>query len=154
MAKNTLRLKITGVDELRHAVKRYGGAVVCGAADAVAETVEATIAEARAAAPVGVYPAGWTDRQPGRLRDSIRGTVRTDGYSITGRVRVGVPYAATIEYGSERSKKVPFLSPAAIANRRKLNGKLRKVVIEHAPEGLGTPRITGEGPATPVMGID
>jgi len=144
MAINRLRLRITGVDELRHAVKRYGGAVVGGAADAVAETVEATIAEAKAAAPVVT----------GELRDSLRGTVRTDGYSITGRVRSATKYAHVVEYGSERSKKRPFLAPAAIANRRKLNAKLRKVVIDNAPPDLGTPRITGEGPATPNMGID
>ena len=141
---NRLRLKISGVDELRHAVKRYGGAIVSGAADAVAETVEATIAEARAAAPVIT----------GELRDSLRGTVRTDGYSITGRVRSAAKYAHVVEYGSERSEKKPFLAPAAIANRRKLNGKLRKVVTDNAPAELGTPRITGEGPATPRMGTD
>jgi len=141
---NRLRLKITGVDELRHAITRYGAALVSEAGDAVAAAVEDTIREARAAVPVVT----------GELQRSIRGTVRTDGYAITGRVRAGAEYAHVVEFGSERATAKPYLMAAAIANRRELNARLRANVIANAPEGLGTPRITGEGPSTPQAGID
>jgi hypothetical protein len=91
----------------------------------------------------------------GTLRDSITGTVRTDGYSITGTVRATAsPRAHLVEFGSARITKKPFLVPAAIRNRKRLNQDLVAAVVRRAPDGLGTPKISGEGPGTPGIGID
>jgi len=145
-------LKLSGVEDLRGACRQYGAALVAAAIRAVEDTVNTVEARARAAAPVGRYPATWSKRKPGRLRDSIKGTVTTDGYIVIGRVRAGAHYAGIVEFGSERVAPHPYLQPAAIAERRKLNARLAALVVELAPEGLGQPQITGEGPATAGVG--
>ena len=141
---NRARLRITGIDELRHAVKAYGSALVAASVNAVTEAVAATVTAAQAAAPV----------KTGALRDSIVGAVQTDGYSVRGTVRATAPHAHLIEFGTQRVQKKPFLIPAAIRQRRRLNAELASAVTRLAPEGLGTPRITGEGPGTPGVSID
>ena len=141
---NRLRLRIAGLDELRHAVKAYGQKLVSSSVDAVSDVVAATEAQAQAAAPF----------KSGKLRRSIKGSIKTDGYSIRGTVRATAPHAHLIEFGTQRIAKKPFLVPAAIANRRKLTERIRSNIVKHAPEGLGTPRLTGDGPSTPGMGID
>jgi HK97 gp10 family phage protein len=141
---NRLRLRLTGFDELRHAVKAYGKHVVSDAVDAVSDAVEDTVAMARYQAPF----------KSGKLRDSISGTVRTDGYSITGTARATAPHAHLIEFGTARITKKPFLVPAAVRNRKRLNQDLVAAVVRRAPDGLGTPKISGEGPGTPGIGID
>jgi HK97 gp10 family phage protein len=146
---NRLRLRITGIEELRHAVKAYGNRLVASAIDSVTEATTDTVEQSRALASV----------KTGKMRDSIKGTVKTDGYSITGTVRVtatadGVPYPALIEFGTSRIAKKPFLVPTAIRNRRILNQKLSASVVHYAPDGLGTPKIIGEGPATPEITIE
>jgi hypothetical protein len=108
---NRLRLRLTGFDELRHAVKAYGKHVVADAVDAVSDAVEDTVATAS-------------------------------------------PRAHLVEFGSARITKKPFLVPAAIRNRKRLNQDLVAAVVRRAPDGLGTPKISGEGPGTPGIGID
>jgi HK97 gp10 family phage protein len=144
MAGNRLRLRITGIDELRHAMKAYGANLVAGAVEDVTEAVEDTIIKAKYLAP----------EKTGNLRASIKGSVKSDGYSVTGVVRATAPHAHLIEFGTARIKKKPFLVPTAIRNRKRLNDALRARVVRTAPDGLGTPRITGEGPATPGISID
>lgn len=149
---NRVRLRITGLQELRHAVKAYGDALVRESVAAVEDAVDDTVLMARHLAPVGTYSAR-SGRVGGTLRDSIRGTVKTDGYAVRGTVRAHAPHAHLIEFGTQRIKRKPFLIPPAIRNRKRLNAALRAAVLRHAPDGLGRPRITGEGPATPVIGI-
>lgn len=141
---NRLRLRVTGIKELQHAVKAYGQRLVSAAVDAVTDAVEDTAIKARYLAPV----------KTGKLRDSIKASVSTDGYSVKGTVRAAAPHAHLIEFGTQRVKKKPFLVPAAIRNRKRLNEALRASVVQLSPDGLGTPRITGEGPATPRVTID
>ena len=141
---NRLRLRITGLDELRHAAKAYGQHVVSDAVVAVSDAVEDTVAKAKFLAPV----------KSGKLRDSIIGSVKTDGYSVTGTARVTAPHAHLIEFGTTRIKKKPFFVAGAIANRKRLNQDLVKSVTKHAPDGFGTPKVSGEGPGTPGIGID
>jgi len=155
MARNRVQLKIKGLDDLRHAVRQYGAALVDGVVEAVRVAVDDTVTSAKAAAPVGRYPATWNrKRAPGHLRDSIDGRISTSGYAVTGRVRARAGYAHLIEFGSERIDAHPFLTPAAIREQRELNARLRRVVIEKAPPGLGKPRVRGEGPGTPKVSIE
>lgn len=141
---NRARLRITGLDELRHAIKAYGQALVNASVEAVGDAVAGTVSDAKAAAPV----------KSGRLRDSIAGAVTTDGYSVTGTVRATAPHAHLVEFGTQRITKRPFLVPAAIRQRKRLNQALATAVRTHAPEALGTPQITGEGPGTPRVSND
>jgi hypothetical protein len=146
---NRLRLRITGIEELRHAVKAYGSKLVSGAVADVTDAVEDTVIKAQ-------YLARF---KTGKMRNSIKGAVKTDGYSVRGTVSVtatadGFPYPALQEFGSARVSKKPFLVPTAIRNRRRLNAALRSRVIETAPAALGKPRITGEGPGMPGVFID
>lgn len=141
---NRVRLRITGISELRHAIKAYGDRLVSASVAAVAAAVKDTVADARAAAPV----------KTGRLRDSITGTVQTDGYSVRGTVRAKAPHAHLIEFGTQRVAKKPFLVPAAVRHRRQMNEALASAVRTHAPDALGTPRMSGEGPGTPRVSID
>jgi HK97 gp10 family phage protein len=141
---NRARLRFTGLTELRHAVKSYGQNLVDASVAAVKDAVESTATQARATAPVDT----------GALRDSIRGSVSTDGYSVKGTVRASARHATFVEFGTEDTPKHPFLSPAAIGNQRRLNQALKAAVLAHSPDGLGTPRITGEGPATPRVLIE
>ena len=136
---NRLGLRMTGLSELRHAVTAYGQAVVSDAQGAVTDAVEATVAQARAAAPV----------LTGALQRSITGTLKHDGYSLRGIVRAAAPHAHLLEFGTERVRKRPFLIPSAILNRRLLNARLTSSVQRRSPDGLGTPRLTGEGASTP-----
>lgn len=141
---NRIRLRITGLSELRHAVKAYGEQLVASAVDAVKDAVEDTVIKARYLAPV----------KSGTLRDSIKGGVSTDGYSVRGTVRATAPHAHLIEFGTQRIAKKPFLVPPAVQNRRRLNSALAANVRRLSPDGLGAPRISGEGPGTPGIGID
>jgi HK97 gp10 family phage protein len=141
---NRVRLRITGLDELRHAVKAYGQQLVASSVDAVTDAVEDTVIKARYLAPV----------KTGELRDSIKGSVATDGYSVRGTARATAKHAAIIEFGTQRVAKKPFFLAPAIANRQRLNRALGAAVRRLSPDGLGTPRITGEGASTPGVGID
>lgn len=148
---NRLRLRITGLQELRHAIKAYGEAVVRDAVEAVTDAVDDTAMKAKYLAR----------KKSGRMQASVTGRVSTDGYRVRGTVRVtatspddSYPYPVLQEFGSARIAKAPFLVPPAIRNRRRLNRELRASVVTRAPEALGTPTIVGDGPATPRMGID
>jgi hypothetical protein len=141
---NRLRLRITGLSELRHAVKAYGQALVSASVDAVQDAVEDTVAQARSLAPV----------KTGELRDSITGSVATDGYSVRGTARATAKHASIIEFGTQRVAKKPYLLAPAIANRKRLNRELSDAGRRLSPDGLGTPRISGEGPSTPGVSVD
>lgn len=150
---NRVRLRITGLDELRQAIRAYGAQLVEASVDAVSDAVEDTVLKARFLAPVGTYPAG-AKRKGGRLRESIRGSVRADVYGARGTVRATAPHAGLIEFGTVKMKAKPFLVPTAIRNRRRMNAALAKAVQDLAPDGLGRPTLTGEGPAMPRLGLD
>lgn len=141
---NRARLRITGINELRRAVKEYGEALVSAAQAAANDAMDNTIAEARAAAPV----------ETGALRDSIVGTLTLSAHSARGTVKAKAPHAHLIELGTQRIKPHPFLVPAAIRNRRKMTEALAAAQRTLAPDGLGTPRITGAGPAMPGVSVD
>jgi HK97 gp10 family phage protein len=141
---NRVRLRLSGFAELRHAIKAYGTQVANAAVSDMTDTVAATEAEAKASAPV----------KTGTLRNSIKGSVSTDGYAVKGTVRATAKYAQHVEFGTEHADKQPFLLPAAVRNRKRLNQKLAKTVTRLAPDGLGTPRILGDGPGTPRVGGD
>jgi hypothetical protein len=142
---NRARLRITGISELRHAVKAYGAQLVASSVEAVRDAVEDTVLKARFLAR----------EKSGKLRASLTGKVSTDGYRVRGTVQAtatddeGYPYPVLLEFGSQRITKRPFLVAPAIRNRQRMNRALRAAVLEHAPAALGTPRITGEGPGTP-----
>lgn len=145
---NRVRLRITGLAELRQAVADYGERLVQASVDAVTAATEATVRDARAAAPVGVYPPS-ARRQGGALRDSIEGTVSTTAYGARGVVRARAPHAHLIEFGTVRAAATPFLVPAAITARRTMQRALAQAVQDEAPEGLGRPRVTGATDGTP-----
>lgn len=139
---NRLNLRLSGVSELRHAITAYGARLVQASVDAVTDATEDTVLKARYLAPV----------KTGELQRSITGRVTTDGYSVTGTVRAAAKHARVVEFGTQRTQKKPFLLAPAIQNRRRLTRTLQSAVVTHAPDGLGTPTVTGEGPVTPGIG--
>lgn len=141
---NRVRLRFSGLNELRRAIHLYGEAVVRAAVDEVTDAVEDTVLKARFLAPV----------DDGDLRDSIRGSVKVDAHGAVGVVRATARHAHLVEFGTARIAKRPHLVPAAIGNRRRMNERLARVIEDKAPEGLGTPRLSGEGPATPGIAIE
>lgn len=156
---NRVRVRVTGLKELRRAMQLYGQRLVQASLEAVTDATEDTVIKARFLAPVGAYPPGATTRagnprRPGTLRDSIRGSVTATPYGARGTVRATAPHAHLVEFGTVRADAKPFLVPAAIGNRRRLNRQLTQAVRTHAPEALGRPRITGEGPSLPELSND
>lgn len=139
MAGNTVRLKVTGVQELVAAARAYGQAVITDARAAVDAAVMGTARDAQAAAPV----------ETGELRDSIGGSVTIDPYGAVGEVRARAYYASFVEFGTEDTPKHPFFIAAAIRHRRNLTRAQIASVQRRAPDGLGRPRITGDGPGLP-----
>lgn len=150
MARAILKFKL---DDLRHTIKLYGARAVRDAFRAVREATEAAETRTVNAAPVGVYPVDWDRPDGGALKASISSSVRTDGYHAKGRVRVGVDYAAHVEFGTERSDAHPHLIPAAVGERKKLQERLTAILVEDAPRELGVPRITGRESPLPEIEI-
>ena len=141
-----MRLKITGLDELRDAIAVYGERLVSEGAAAVEEAVRGTIADARNAAPVGNYPANWKRKPGGYLKSRIGGEVKADRYGVIGRAWVRAYYAGVLEFGSKRIKARPFFIPYAVARRRAMNARIRRAVVDAAPRELA-PSVTGEAGA-------
>jgi HK97 gp10 family phage protein len=141
---NTLRFRWTGLRELQHAIKAYGPAVVRAAQEDVETTVSNVVERARAAAPV----------ETGALRDSIKGSVRTDGYTIRGTVRVGVEYAGPVEFGTEDTPKQPHLVPASVAERKDMQARLLQSIADASPSSLGTPGFSSHDSPLPGIGIE
>jgi HK97 gp10 family phage protein len=141
---NTARLRFTGLDKMQHLLHAYGQDVVRAAYEDVSETTRRTAERTAAAAPV----------ESGDLVKSITAIVRTDGYVIRGRVRVGVDYAAHLEFGTEKTPKHPHLVPAAVDERKQLQARLIDSVIEHTPAELGKPRIVGRDAGLPGIHIE
>ena len=81
------------------------------AAEAVAQTAEELVADARARAPV----------KTGRLRDSIAIVEQTDQRAV---VEVAAPYAALVEFGGVSRTATPFWTPATELARRNLEKNL------------------------------
>jgi HK97 gp10 family phage protein len=135
---------MTGLKELRHAVKAYGQNLVAEAVDAVTDATEDTAIHARYLAEVDT----------GKLRDSITASVTTDGYAVWGVVNARARHASFVEGGTEDTPKKPFLAPPAIRNQKRLQQRLKEQVVKLAPDGLGSPRIVGETPATPRVWFD
>jgi hypothetical protein len=144
MAGNTARLRFTGLDKLQHLLRAYGQDVVRGAYEDVTETTRRTAERTAAAAPT----------ETGELVASIKAIVRTDGYVIRGRVRVGVKYAAHLEFGTEKVAKHPHLVPAAVDERKQMQARLIATVVAKAPRELGTPHIVGRDAALPGVSIE
>ena len=144
MAGNTARLRFTGLKEMHHLLRTYGQDLVKAAYADVSETTRRTAERTAAAAPV----------ESGDLVNSIKATVRTDGYTIRGKVRVGVKYAAHLEFGTEHIDKHPHLVPAAVDERKQMQARLISTVVDTAPAGLGKPRVTGHDAGLPAIGID
>lgn len=142
---NTLRLRVTGDwQALRAAVKQYGLQMTRAAVADMQQTVTRTVQRTADAAPVDT----------GALKASIKGHVSTDGYTVRGRVRVGVAYAAYVEFGTERVDKHPHLVPAAIDERKQLQSRLRSRLTGAAPRALGVPSIVGNEDPLPDVGIE
>jgi len=141
---NRATLRYMGTHNLRSLVKRYGQDVIRHALAIVGERTQQTAQRARAAAPVDT----------GDLVNSISATVRTDGYLIRGVTRVGVPYAAHVEFGTERTTQHPHLVPAAIDERRTMQEQLQQILVNDAPADLGRPRIVGREVPLPDLDID
>lgn len=148
---NAIRLRITGMVELRDAIRLYGLRVVKATFDAARTAVTEATREAQAAAPRG---------KTGTLRIALASRVTSDGYAVRGTMytrqtkAADAFYASFVEFGTRRSGARPFFVPAAQAARKRLNDALATAVVQHAPAGLGRPRITGEGPRMPAMGAD
>ena len=141
---NSARLRFTGLDKLHHLLHAYGQDVVRAAYQDVTETTRRTAERAAAAAP----------EETGALKASIKATVRTDGYVIRGRVRVGVKYAAHLEFGTEKVAKHPHLVPAAVDERKHMQARLIESVVSLAPAELGKPRIVGRDAGLPGIAIE
>lgn len=141
---NRAVLRYTGTRHLRSLVKRYGQDVVKHALVTVGETTVRAATRTRAAAPVDT----------GALVNSISSSVRTDGYLIRGTVRVGVSYAAHVEFGTEHARKHPHLVPASIAERARMQRELQRVLVDDAPTDLGVPRLVGREVPLPELDID
>jgi len=140
---NSARLKFN-LDDLRQTIKLYGARVTRDALREVQATVERAAARTGAAAP----------EDTGALKGSIKASVRTDGYTIRGTVRVGVPYAAHVEFGTEHVNKQPHLVPASVSERKTMQARLARVIVEAAPRDLGTPAIVGNESPLPEIEID
>ena len=141
---NRATFKVTGFKNLRHLVHQYGQDVTEAALADVSETVFTCAQRTRAAAPVA----------DGELQNSITATVRTDGYTIKGKVRVKAKYASFLEFGTEEVNKHPHLVPAAIAKRKEMQRRIARTLVAQAPRELGKPSIKGRDSSLPPIHIE
>ena len=138
--KAPARIEVVGDRELRRALKRYEGNI----ADlrAVHKDVgEVIVAEARQLVPV----------VSGRLRDTIRSSVRlagskSSGTNVLAGRGAGVPYAGPIHFGwrARNIEPQPFLYDALDHRRSEVIARYEKGVDEVAAKfGRDAPKVKG-----------
>ena len=63
--------------------------------------------------------------------------VRAGGYVTNPKTRRKVDYAKYVEFGTSRTRPKPFLRPATLSNRVKIEDAIRRAVSEDVEEATG-----------------
>ena len=63
--------------------------------------------------------------------------VRAGGYVTNPKTRRKVDYAKYVEFGTSRTRPKPFLRPATLSNRAKIEDAMRRAVNEDVEEATG-----------------
>ena len=63
--------------------------------------------------------------------------VRAGGYVTNPKTRRKVDYAKYVEFGTSRMRPKPFLKPATLSNRVKIEDAIRRAVSEDVEEATG-----------------
>jgi len=63
--------------------------------------------------------------------------VRAGGYVTNPKTRRKVDYAKYVEFGTSRTRPKPFLRPATLSNRAKIEDAIRRAVSEDVEEATG-----------------
>lgn len=110
-------VKIIGEKEVIRNMNNYSRNMGIETQSAIEEVIEVIVAKAQSLAPVDT----------GKLRSSIQGVVRSMASDIiNGHVEATVPYATYIEFGTEKMKAQPFLTPALDEGYKVLERRLKE----------------------------